>query len=163
MGHVLTFNSVGALICSRINCSRQKLIGRRQNVAFIPVDDGLCYQLNSSTPCRSSSGSSLVDFDVFKLKPKCSDIKSPVEEYEDDELDATYNQLYPDYDFYHFVLVGGVKKNQKRLFLTKSKRRQDSLTSGLFQVPNAFPDQLLNPCRPGSRNGNNFKCRNSFM
>ena len=24
-------------------------------------------------------------------------------------------------------------------------------------------DDLLNPCRPGKRNGNNFKCTNSFM
>jgi len=24
-------------------------------------------------------------------------------------------------------------------------------------------DQLLNPCRPGIRNGNNFKCSNSFL
>ena len=29
--------------------------------------------------------------------------------------------------------------------------------------PNRFHDQLLNPCRPGKRNGNNFKCANSFL
>ena len=152
MGHVLTFNSVGALIC--YHNGGQKKIRRRQDVAVVGHTQ-FYYPLGSSGPCPNSS---LLDFDVFQLKTKCSDPNSFTED--DDELEELYNQVSPEYDFYHVTLVYG----DERRSLSRRKSYPNYNNALQTQRPSyEMPDQLLNPCRPGKRNRNNFKCTNSFL
>ena len=170
MGQVVTLDSIGALICLPDKCRgrrRQFDIGIAEQLQLIPADDSLCYPLGSSIPCPNSS--LFYDYDFFRRKPKCTNINLFEKE---EDIDEIYNQLSPDYDFYQVVLVnsGGKNKrssNRKKKLIPSSKNklepRQEFLTSGLFKVPSSFPQNLLNPCRPGSKNGNNFKCKNSFL
>ena len=178
-GQILTFDSVGALICSRNNCRRRNnrsiaaAIDDQFQFITTTADDGNCFTHSISCPVSSS-----FDFDVFNLNASCVPIKkrteliSIVEEKE--RMDANYDQLFPEFDFYRFVLVH--KRNRRQLTtnrrtkflhsaagINELNRRQDSITGGIFQVPVALPDPLLNSCRPGSKNGNNFKCANSFV
>jgi hypothetical protein len=63
----------------------------------------------------------------------------------------------------HSGLINSINRAQPQTKMkNKIQRKQgEALTSGLFQVPSSVPDQLLNPCRPGAKKGNNFKCTNS--
>jgi len=76
-----------------------------------------------------------------------------------DELNINYNQLSPEYDNFRFLFTRDSAKN------SAGKRQGDALlTAGLFQLPANFPkDPLLNACRPGDRNGNNYKCTNPVV
>jgi hypothetical protein len=120
--------------------------------------------------CGNASSSSLIQ-------------SSTVDNDDEADLDEIYNQLYPEFDSYRIALI----YNNRRKLMTKRTNRRgelnsisrtqqqqqtktqliqhrqgEALTSGLFQLPTDVPnDQLLNPCRPGAKNGNNFKCTNS--
>ena len=183
-GEIVTVNnSTGALICSRndkcgidsvnnrqLKMKRKKnqIISRRQQLKqqLIPADDGLCYLLGSSGPCPTVSLT--FDYDVFKLSWSCVNVSLAAAD-DDESDDAIYNQI-PDviereYDFYRIVLVYGNRheSNHRRRGSSQQliDRKQGVLTSGVFQVPAALPDPLLNPCRPGAKQGNNFKCSNT--
>ena len=158
---------------------------------WLKADDGRCYPLGSSGPCPPSS---VFSYDVFKMKTVCSkDLElssSQLLEQDINDLDESYNQLYPEYDFYRVTLFYGKQRKylMKNRMLTpqfaakpivisktieklepftspiKSNERQDIITSGVFQVPGSLPsDEILNGCRPGGKNGNNFKCTNPTM
>jgi hypothetical protein len=59
------------------------------------------------------------------------------------------------------------KNNKSNTFLCAQrlsrKRRQGINTFGIFQQTSRIPTSLLNPCQPGGRNGNNFKCANPLV
>ena len=135
MGHVVTFNSIGALICS---CNGGKQQIGRGPVQSLLASDGFSYPLGSSGPCPNSS---FLDFDVFQLKTNCSSQNSFNEDF-----------VFTDFDLYH----------QKSFSLVDSSDAHQPSYKVKTDVT-AVPDKLLNPCRPGSRNGNNFKCTNSFL
>ena len=198
-GEVVALDSKGALVCSLDECSQQKkLLAQRRQQGFansdelqrLKADDGRCYPLGSSGPCPSPL---LFSYDVFKMKTVCS--SSQLFEQDLNDLDESYNQLYPEYDFYRVTFVYG-KERQKQItnrrthphqseafnpiILYKtiekldkftpppisyhSNKRQDVITSGVFQVPGSLPPgELLNTCRPGEKNGNNFKCTKATM
>ena len=174
-GQLLTFNSAGALTCSLDNFSGRQQTRRQQQdtiignrLQSIPADDGLLYPLGSPIPCPNSF---LFDYDFFKMKAKCTDINSFEEDDEpfDDSCDRPSFVDNVPFRVSAPIFSGGrttPPNNRKRFIISskhKMKQRQDSLTSGLFQVPSSFPQDLLNSCRPGSKNGNNFKCRNSAL
>ena len=159
-GQIVTFNAAGGLVCSQ-KVRLQKATRWRQDVVIGDHTQPLYYPLGSSGPCPNSS---LLDFDVFQLKAKCSDPNSFKEV--DEELDSIYNHLYPEYDFYPVTLIYGDDREQL------SHRKGPPMHNNVLQpywsyemrndlIP--LPDQLLNPCRPGKRNRNNFKCTNSFL
>lgn len=142
----------GALGCAPAQClpssndpSRRKLV---------PTGDGFCYDLGSTGPCSSTQ---FLAFDVFSLTPRCFDTHSATSPYftsakEDVFLSNTFDALYV-YDFYRVLLAQQGSNNN----------RQDANTGGLFQIPASLPEPLLNPCRPGARNGNNLKCTNPLV
>ena len=118
-----------------------------------PARDGFCYDLGSRGPCSSTQ---FFAFDVFSLTSRCFDARSSSSPYftsakEDAFLSNTFDALYV-YDFYRVHLVQQA-----------NNKRQDANTAGLFQIPASLPEPLLNPCRPGARNGNNLKCTNPLV
>ena len=109
----------------------------------------------------------LFGLDVFDKERRsmgsCYDISSlslPSEE-EDDELDIAYNQISPHlFDIYRPTFTYHTNNKTERVKGRRQQRRQATLTSGIFQLPGSLPEPLLNPCRPGKRFANNFKCTN---
>ena len=153
LGQVVTFTRSRALGCLPIQCQARSNDPLR---ILVPAADGFCYDLGSRGPCSSLS-SQLLAFDVFLQRPRCFEANSPTSPYfvsaqEDAFLSSTFDALYM-YDFYRVSLFQTDDNN----------RRQDALTSGVFQVPSSLPEPLLNPCRPGARNGNNLKCTNPLV
>lgn len=151
-GQVVALGQSGALACLASQCQSNDA-GRQ----LAPFGIGFCYEIGSRGPCPESQ---YFGFDVFLQTVGCVDIRSPGTVYytsveEDAFLDETFNELYPDYSDYRVQLV-----NRRRN--ATAKRRQFGL-GGIFQVPSSFPEILLNPCRPGERNGNNFKCTNPLV
>jgi len=129
-----------------------------ENVPLVPFEDGRCYPLGSQGPCRQQPFQ-LLGYDVFERRTVCVNVTaigSPYFELDEDidALDENYNQLLPEFDEFSRVS-----------FLNPAGKRQgDALTTGLIQLPSNFPkDPLLNPCRPGSRTGNNYKCTNPIL
>jgi len=49
----------------------------------------------------------------------------------------------------------------QRSKLMEPMERQD--TAGILQLPSSLPDPLLQPCRTGARQGDNFKCANPLV
>ena len=69
-------------------------------------------------------------------------------------LESTFNQLLPTYDDYRINLISPARN---------ATRRQFDTSAGVFQFPSSVVDPLLNPCRTGGRNGNNYKCTNPLL
>ncbi len=132
-------------------------------IPFSPYEDGLCYALGSQGPCRRQPFQ-LFGYNVFERRAVCVNVTaigSPYFELDEDidELNINYNHLSPEYDNFRFLFTRDSAKN------SAGKRQGDALlTAGLFQLPANFPkDPLLNACRPGARNGNNYKCTNPVV
>jgi hypothetical protein len=160
----MSFSLHGSFVCLA-NGQKQQTSGKQDVVIgdrsrLLPANNGLYHPLGSSGPCRPSF---LFDYDVFQLKTTCT-ILSLLEEDDDDLFDENYNQLYPENNFYrneHW------QSSYRQGFPFASyKTPIEPIGYGLISKPTGVSrvhDQLLNPCRPGSRNGNNFKCANSFL
>lgn len=164
----MTISRLGTLSCSPAECNpgANEDSGLQQLIRY---QDGFCYALGSTGPCPSSlidnklHNNNFLGYDVFKRQAQCVDVSAPESPYftsfeEDSLLDSIFDQLYPYYDDYRVRLV---QQNLlgKRNGTEIADARQDSNTAGVFQLPGS----LLNPCRPGSRNGNNFKCTNPLL
>lgn len=150
-------NRSGTLSCMPAECQ-----SRSEELPVARHSDGFCYVLGSQGPCGFSPAQFL-GFDVFRRRTQCVDTRSPQSPYftsrqEDAFLAATFNQLYANYDSYRVSLVStSLRRNETD---AGPDRRQDIInTSGVFQLPGS----LLNPCRPGARSGNNFKCTSPFV
>ena len=172
LGQVLSIGQSGALGCSPAQCQPTNQ-GRKNTIRQLaPAGNGFCYDIGSRGPClqpSSSSKAQFFGFDVFSKTARCVDIRSPSTAYytsveEDAFLDATFNELYPEFSDYQVQIV----KVAKRRGNATAKRKQDEFgLGGIFRVPSYIPDNvpeaLLNPCRPGSRYGNNYKCTNPLL
>lgn len=149
-GQVVGFEISGALACVPSDCpsSTTKQLVRNER--------GECIALGSLDTC--SSPSQFYGYDVFRNRGICvdtSDENSPYSLELEQDLDQFYNQMYPVHDDYQFILIRMNRRYQK------ARRKQDS--GGVFRFPTSVPDTLLNPCRPGERSGNNFKCTNPLV
>lgn len=112
-------------------------------------DDGRCYSLSSLCPKDSSS---IFDYDIFTMRPTCSNasssvIQSAADDEEAADTDEIYNQLYSEYDIYRIFLY---HNNRRKMMMNRhmgglnsefQRKQGGDLTSGLFQVPSAVPDQ----------------------
>lgn len=144
------FEASGALGCVPDDCPT------RPTEQLVPNENGQCLALGSRNAC--SAPTQFFGYDVFQNRGVCVDItdkNSPYFAGQDLEIDQFYNQIYPDYDDYRFIFIPSIKRH---LLAT---RKQDS--GGVFRFPFSPADTLLNPCRPGKRNGNNFKCTNPLV
>jgi len=141
---VVAFDRTKALRCTPKKCTDNRYCGH--------------HNLGSRGSCPASG---LYSYDVFRGKPTCANIFAkdspyfkPVEEIQ--TLDAAYNT---------YSITSAPYRSSKKSIIEEIEveaiKRQGSNTGGILQVPSALPDDaLLNPCRPGARNGNNFKCTN---
>lgn len=127
--------------------------------------DDFCYALGTTGPCSSGTSLRYFGYDVFLRRGRCADVNSSASPYfasgsEDAFLDSVFNQLLPEYDDFRVILTDRRPGASRR----NATRRQETLTAGLFQLPAFYlTDPLLNPCRPGARNGNNYKCTNPLL
>ena len=177
-GHVLLFNrKTGALECSLPSpgsCHhKQSNDGQQQQIPIVTLDDGSCHIFSSSLtnrgPCDDTKDhlipfksnrrrldeenliasspsttnrkkSFLLGYDVFKQKFDCYNVTKlfPSRQAEAD-LDAIFDPL--------------------SLSFTHQNKNHSSAAINEYSLP----DQLLNPCRPGSRSGINFKCSNPIL
>ena len=175
-GHVLLFNrKTGALECSLPSpgsCHhKQSNDGQQQQIPIVTLDDGSCHIFSSSLsndgPCDDVKGLTfkstkrrqfndsfatylsppdknnrtagvlfLLGYDVFKRHFKCYNVaKLRSTRKEEADLDALFDPLSLSAYWKHSTLIDDY----------------------------SLPDQLLNPCRPGSRSGINFKCANPIL
>ena len=174
-GHVLLFNrKTGALECSLPSpgsCHhKQSNDGQQQQIPIVTLDDGSCHIFSSSLsndgPCddvkgltfkstkrrqfndsfatylsppdknNRTAGVFLLGYDVFKRNFKCYNVaKLRSTRKEEADLDAPFDPLSLSAYWKHSTLIDDY----------------------------SLPDQLLNPCRPGSRSGINFKCANPIL
>ena len=152
----MSITKAGTITCTRSECQSTD-----SNLQLANYKDGHCYILGTTGSCLNHR--SLYGYDVLNIETVCADIfafDSPyyVSDEEVELIDATYNQLYPFYDRFQMILTENLSRKNK--FNSLVSERQ---SAGLFQFPENIPIPLLNPCRPGSRNGNNFKCTNPHM
>ena len=134
---MVAIDQTKALRCTPKQCRDSRSCGR--------------HLLGSRGSCPASG---LYSYDVFRGRPTCANIFAtdspyfkPTEEIQ--TLDAAYNQQSGSTALY--------RSDRRPEFI----KRQGSNTGGILQLPSALPDDaLLNPCRPGARNGNNLKCTN---
>lgn len=152
-----------------IVCLPSKCLLNGSNLPLARYNDGFCYALGSQGPCQSQS-IQLFSYNVFRGQSLCVNVTaldSPyfLSEQEENELDSIFNQISPDYnDFRVFLVYDPQYTGSKRFLNTTSIRRQGETTAGVFQLPTSLPaDPQLNPCRPGAKNGNNFKCIDSLL
>jgi len=113
-GEIVNFNNAtGALGClpdKCVNIKRQQSIEAEETQLLPSADDGLCYPLRSSC---SNGSSAIFDYDIFKMRPTCRVIKSSAANDDEADLNEIYNQLYPDYDFYRFILTYNNNRRNK--------------------------------------------------
>ena len=129
------------------------------NRPMIVVGDGFCYELGTRGPC---SGNQLLGYDIFSNRSGCVDVtdeQSPyfISQEERKQLELRYNQIYVFDDFTFQVLNRGIRRWFNR------RQGLGFGSAGIFRLPTFVPDPLLAPCRPGARNGNNYKCTNPLM
>ncbi|XP_046447337.1 uncharacterized protein LOC124196362 [Daphnia pulex] len=164
---VVSVSASGKLECAPNTC---QLVDRYQDflLQLVPVKQSiisnhkygngngqeLCHALGSCGPC---SPSELFGYNVFRPLGECVDMNDPRTPYfsspeENAILDDVFGRAAnePNNRFYR----------AQRL---SRKRRQGPNTIGIFQQPSRIPTSLLNPCQPGGRNGNNFKCANPLV
>ena len=138
-GEIVSFHSDGSLACSLDRCRGGGANRRQQLFEF---DDGSCYPLGSSGPCSPEGrpSFSLLGFNVFELKVSCVPFTTTSP---NDVINPQISLKKKHSDY------GPLQHQIKRL--TKPAATNNRLS------------ELLNPCRPGARNGNNFKCANSIV
>ncbi len=162
LGQVVAISRTGNIRCTPAECQFNP------NLPLAPYGDGFCYALGSLGPCRNQSFQ-LFGYDVFRRRSTCANVAtfdSPyfVSEQEEVFLTNIFSQLLPDYDDYRVILVNDPQSSVgRRNWNATSIRRQGVNTAGVFQFPASLQDPLLNPCRPGARNGNNYKCTNPLV
>ena len=158
LGQVVAFNQAENLQCMPSRCK----FNANDLIPLSPYEDGLCYALGSQGPCRSQPFQ-LFGYDVFERRTLCVNVTaigSPYFELDEDidVLDKNYNQVSPEYDDFRFFFTSDPAQN------SAGRRQGDALTAGLIQLPANFPkDPMINACKPGAQNGNNYKCTNPVV
>jgi len=156
---VVTITGTGNIRCAPSKCQFNA------NLPLALYNDGLCYALGSQGPCRRQP-SQFFGYDVFLRQSLCVNVTSfdlpySVSEQESNLIDDLYK---PKAESDRMFLKSDHRKPAGRRDMNATSiRRQESITSGIFQLPSRLPNSLLTPCRPGARNGNNYKCTNPHV
>lgn len=163
----MTISQGGRLFCTPDECPA--INGENDSLQqLVPNDKGDCFALGSVGPC---SASQLLGYDIFERQLECVNITDPSSPYfplssqeggliDRIMLEALMSyQFHPDDNDLHFGLI----QQAKRGIIKRKIQRQDATTAGIFQLPSSLPDPLLQPCRTGARQGENFKCTNPLM
>ncbi len=147
-----------------IRCTPSKFQLNAQPLAL--YKDGFCYSLGSQGPCRRQPFQLFGYYDVFQRDNLCvnvtsSDLSYFLSKQEEMLIDDIFEPKFDDERI--FLVTDTQKLVGKRNWNATSIRRQESITSGIFQLPTRLPTSLLNPCQPGARNGENYKCTNPLV
>ncbi|XP_045026492.1 uncharacterized protein LOC116919237 isoform X3 [Daphnia magna] len=166
-GQVMTISQGGRLFCTPDECPA--INGENDSLQqLVPNDKGDCFALGSVGPC---SAAQLLGYDIFERQLECVNITDPSSPYFSSSfqergpidrvmLDALLlHQFHPDDNDLQFGLI----QQAKRGIIKRKIQRQDASTAGIFQLPSSLPDPLLQPCRTGARQGENFKCTNPLI
>ena len=161
---VLSVSSSGKLKCAPDSCqsnSKEKFFDAFL-IQFLPKimneydKGGYCLALGTRGPC--SSRCQFFGYNIFNKRGECVDISDPKSPYfSSTEENARLDEIFNKAGKYTKVVV------QKREASHPRTRRQGSNTLGIFQQAGQIPASLLNPCQPGDRSGNNFKCTNPLV
>ena len=154
-GQVMTLSSQDRLVCLPSQCPPVNGPDG-QPLQMVPFGNGQCFALGTRGPCPASP-IHLLGYDVFECKAVCVNMKDPSSPYflsteEDASIDSFYNQLHPEYDDFHVVLVA-----QNVLSRNDTAQRKQG---GVFQFPSSLPISLLAGCRPG---GSDSGCVNPIV
>ena len=142
----MSFSDDDRLVCSPSQCPASFDGPGGQPFQMVPFGNGQCYALGTRGPCPASPFH-LLGYDIFERKAVCVNSEDPSSPYflsdeEDASIDSFYNQLHPEFDDFHIVLV-------EQNLVSRNDTAQRRQGSGLFQLPSRFPDSLLGGCRPG--------------
>ncbi|KAI9556269.1 hypothetical protein GHT06_018843 [Daphnia sinensis] len=161
-GQVMTISQGGRLFCAPAECPAINGENDSQQ-QLVPNGKGECFTLGSTGPCPASQ---LLGYDVFERELECVNITDPSSPYfspssqERGLIDALLlHQFHPDDNDLQFGLIQQAKQG----IIKRKIQRQDATTAGIFQLPSSLPDPLLQPCRSGARQGENFKCTNPLI
>ncbi|XP_032781080.2 uncharacterized protein LOC116919237 isoform X1 [Daphnia magna] len=166
-GQVMTISQGGRLFCTPDECP--VINGENDSLQqLVPNDKGDCFALGSVGPC---SAPQLLGYDIFERQLECVNITDPSSPYfplssqEGGLIDRIMLEAFMSYQFHpddndlHF----GLSQQAKRGIIKRKIQRQDANTAGIFQLPSSLPYPLLQPCRTGARQGENFKCTNPLI
>ena len=124
-----------------------------------------CLALFTQGPCRDGlvlSFSSTGEF-ICELEGQQQTSSS---QQEDVLIGDEFSRLLPADDGLYYPLGSSGPCRPSFLFdydVLQLKSTCTAVENGDNDGHHYLDDQLLNPCRPGIRNGNNFKCSNSFL
>ncbi|XP_057374601.1 uncharacterized protein LOC130695482 [Daphnia carinata] len=164
---VMTISQGGRLFCTPDECPVINSENDSQQ-QWVPNDRGGCFALGSTGPC---SASQLLGYDVFERQLECVNTTDPFSPYfipspqESGLIDRALfdarlqRQFHPEDNDLYFGLI----QQAKRGIIKSRIQRQDVNTAGIFELPSSLPDPLLQPCRTGARQGENFKCTNPLI
>ena len=164
---MVTLSQGGRLFCTPDECQASNISNSNSSMSFIPSDKGKCQVIGSRGTCSSTS-SQFLGYDVFKRQLQCANVTDPTSPYFSYLRERRFDKKI-------FSQMPQIEKNQKKIDVPIETVHQNSLiktndtdnrrqgTFGIFQVPSSVSDSLLQPCRPGARNGFNQKCVNPLM
>ncbi|EFX63105.1 hypothetical protein DAPPUDRAFT_269070 [Daphnia pulex] len=162
---VLVITEDGRLNCEPLECQSINGGDDGRFQQLIPDEKGTCFALGSRGPCSSTQ---LLGYDIFKRQLQCVvdpfSPESPPSQQNELVNAAENRQLYS--QDYISERIGWIEYLISISLLQRSKlmepiERQDN--AGILQVPSSLPDSLLQPCRSGARQGDNFKCANPLV
>ncbi len=162
---MLVITEDGRLNCEPLECQSINGGDDGRFQQLIPDEKGTCFALGSRGPCLSTQ---LLGYDIFKRQLQCvvdplspeSSSSQPNELVDAAENKELYSQDYISerIDWIEYLITLSLMQRNK---LMEPVERQDN--AGILQLPSSLPDSLLQPCRSGARQGDNFKCANPLV
>ena len=164
---MVTLSQGGRLFCTPDECQASNISNSNSSMSFIPSDKGPCQAIGSRGTCSSAS-SQFLGYDVFKRQLQCINVTDPTSPYFSYLRERRFDKKI-------FSQMPQIERKQKKIDVPIKTVHQNSLiktndtdnrrqsTFGLFQFPTSVSNSLLQPCRPGVRNGFNQKCTNPLV
>ena len=164
---MVTLSQGGRLFCTPDECQASNISNSNSSMSFIPSDKGKCQAIGSRGTCSSAS-SQFLGYDVFKRQLQCINVTDPTSPYFSYLRERRFDKKI-------FSQMPQIERNQRKidvpvktvhtnlLIKTNDTNNRRQGTFGIFQVPSSVSNSLLQPCRPGVRNGFNQKCTNPLV
>ena len=162
---MVTLSQGGRLFCTPDECQASNISNSNSSMSFIPSDKGPCQAIGSRGTCSSVQ---FLGYDVFKRQLQCTNVTDPTSPYfsflRERRFDKKIFSQMPQIERKQRKIDVPVKTvHQNLLIKTNDTNNRRQGTFGIFQVPSSVSNSLLQPCRPGVRNGFNQKCTNPLV